>query len=272
MNITKTIFSLLLVVILAAVAFALVGYIKDDAAGGAKEEVGSTVIREGSVQEVDTTQAAVDGPVIVRIATDDNAIETILIPSMGLPLCAAFSNIDNAWNLSGGERIMVSGTLSADGSITPCTEESHYLKIESSNNAGVEGEVYACTLDAKICPDGSAVGRIGPNCEFAACPGESDNPTSADFKIGDSITLSLVRITPTEIITDSRCPIDVECIWEGDLEVLVQVEGHEHIFSLGETQNLEVHSITFVDASPVPTSTATIEEGEYTLTFSALLQ
>lgn len=27
-----------------------------------------------------------------------------------------------------------------------------------------------CTMDAKICPDGSAVGRTGPNCEFAACP------------------------------------------------------------------------------------------------------
>jgi hypothetical protein len=28
----------------------------------------------------------------------------------------------------------------------------------------------ACTQEAKICPDGSAVGRTGPNCEFAACP------------------------------------------------------------------------------------------------------
>ncbi len=28
----------------------------------------------------------------------------------------------------------------------------------------------ACTMDAKICPDGSAVGRSGPHCEFAACP------------------------------------------------------------------------------------------------------
>jgi hypothetical protein len=27
-----------------------------------------------------------------------------------------------------------------------------------------------CTLDAKICPDGSAVGRIPPDCEFAPCP------------------------------------------------------------------------------------------------------
>jgi len=30
----------------------------------------------------------------------------------------------------------------------------------------------ACTMEAKICPDGSAVGRTGPNCAFAPCPGE----------------------------------------------------------------------------------------------------
>ena len=27
-----------------------------------------------------------------------------------------------------------------------------------------------CTMDAKICPDGSAVGRVAPLCKFAACP------------------------------------------------------------------------------------------------------
>ena len=25
-------------------------------------------------------------------------------------------------------------------------------------------------MEAKACPDGSYVGRTGPNCEFAACP------------------------------------------------------------------------------------------------------
>lgn len=28
----------------------------------------------------------------------------------------------------------------------------------------------ACPADAKLCPDGSTVGRTGPNCEFASCP------------------------------------------------------------------------------------------------------
>ncbi|MBP9816600.1 MAG: hypothetical protein KBD05_01055 [Candidatus Pacebacteria bacterium] len=33
-------------------------------------------------------------------------------------------------------------------------------------------EPVACTADAKICPDGSGVGRTGPNCTFPPCPGE----------------------------------------------------------------------------------------------------
>lgn len=33
-----------------------------------------------------------------------------------------------------------------------------------------ESNGVACTLDAKVCPDGSSVGRSGPNCEFEACP------------------------------------------------------------------------------------------------------
>lgn len=28
----------------------------------------------------------------------------------------------------------------------------------------------ACTTEAKICPDGTAVSRTGPECEFAQCP------------------------------------------------------------------------------------------------------
>ena len=45
----------------------------------------------------------------------------------------------------------------------------------------------ACTMDAKICPDGSSVGRIGPDCEFAPCPTSvsatpTPKPSSAKIK------------------------------------------------------------------------------------------
>ncbi len=35
----------------------------------------------------------------------------------------------------------------------------------------------SCTADAKMCPDGSAVGRTGPNCEFALCPTATPAPS-----------------------------------------------------------------------------------------------
>ncbi len=35
----------------------------------------------------------------------------------------------------------------------------------------------ACTQEAKQCPDGSYVGRTGPNCEFTACPSASPSPS-----------------------------------------------------------------------------------------------
>lgn len=43
----------------------------------------------------------------------------------------------------------------------------------------VSNEPIFCTLEAMICPDGSAVSRVAPRCEFAPCPsGDSNNNTS----------------------------------------------------------------------------------------------
>lgn len=40
----------------------------------------------------------------------------------------------------------------------------------SSDDRRVPPVQQACTLEAKVCPDGSSVGRTGLNCEFAECP------------------------------------------------------------------------------------------------------
>jgi hypothetical protein len=48
----------------------------------------------------------------------------------------------------------------------------------------------ACTSEAKICPDGSSVGRIGPNCEFAPCPSTATTP--------------IIQASPTAMLTGSE--------------------------------------------------------------------
>ncbi len=51
-----------------------------------------------------------------------------------------------------------------------CKLEGNYPDAGGTCEAAVGGK--ACTQDAKKCSDGSYVARTGPNCEFAACPGD----------------------------------------------------------------------------------------------------
>jgi hypothetical protein len=45
-----------------------------------------------------------------------------------------------------------------------------YLDFKDYRNNLDSQKPVSCTMDAKACPDGSYVGRIGPSCEFSACP------------------------------------------------------------------------------------------------------
>jgi len=85
----------------------------------------------------------------------------------------------------------------------------------------------ACTEEAKICPDGSVVGRTGPNCEFAPCPqlvGNDSDAHGCKASAGYSWCETLqtcVRLweTPCQLtITDA---LDIarnsDCINEGDV-------------------------------------------------------
>ncbi len=61
------------------------------------------------------------------------------------------------------------------------------------NGKKESGEVLACTMEAQICPDGSAVGRTGPNCSFAPCPtGEAQVPDDVNDMIESKADLIVV--------------------------------------------------------------------------------
>ncbi|MFH0961578.1 MAG: DUF333 domain-containing protein [archaeon] len=53
--------------------------------------------------------------------------------------------------------------------------------------------LVACTMDAKICPDGSAVGRTGPNCEFAPCPEDSTSSGGGQTEIANPASVKCIR-------------------------------------------------------------------------------
>ncbi len=120
-------------------------------------------------------------------------------------------------------------------------------------------ENIACTMDAKICPDGSAVGRTGPRCEFATCP--STPPianTMSEFNkpitlkknehaaFFDGLTLTVKEIN------DSRCKPEVQCIWAGEITTLILVvhgrfgaDSQEIRLGTTNTTSIDVQGYTF---------------------------
>jgi hypothetical protein len=126
----------------------------------------------------------------------------------------------------------------------------------------------ACTMDAEMCPDGSYVGRSGPKCEFV-CP--SPMVKGSEAKIGQTIVIGGIKITPLELIEDSRCPEDVTCVWAGKVRIKVRLsdntKSEDVILSTGESySNFTKGSISF-SVLPEKTTTKTIPTSEYRFNF-----
>ncbi len=214
--------------------------------------------------------------------------------------------------------------------------------------------VFACTMDALVCPDGSAVGRTGPSCAFAACPttgqmsgilsSENDTfsliasaqkgqaagnivpldvssvtvpsaligksvtvsgtylvgnifavtafvmPTTTITKIepvteagpvrgialtlGGSSNVGGIKITLNHIVSDSRCPVDVQCIQAGNVVANVTLQGELDT----ETTDISSQSphvfgryqVTIVDITPVRKNSTPFDSGSYRIAFSVL--
>ena len=112
---------------------------------------------------------------------------------------------------------------------------------------------------------------------------KSDTSSSDGFKFGETIVVKVqnqarigsssgadidVQVTA---ITDSRCPVDAICVWEGRAEVTFKIEGIEPvILCLGNAASCTAnpyefsvadkkYSLTLKEVTPVPSS---INQGE----------
>ena len=144
-----------------------------------------------------------------------------------------------------------------------------------------DGGGVACTMEAKLCPDGvTYVGRGGPNCEFAACPntpatnnGGGNNSSSLPIETGLNKKISALglSLTPLQVVEDSRCPIDVQCIQAGTVRVKVLIQSGLGEGAITMTLNTpittEAEEVTLVSVSPAPLSTHNIGDAEYRFVF-----
>ncbi|MFA7298526.1 MAG: DUF333 domain-containing protein [Candidatus Absconditabacterales bacterium] len=92
-----------------------------------------------------------------------------------------------------------------DGTIC---EERSYMRGECGTDTNPGDGQTACTMEAKLCPDGSAVGRSGPNCEFAACPNEEPTVCTMEYApVCASVAIQCITTPcdPIEQTFSNRC-------------------------------------------------------------------
>jgi hypothetical protein len=188
----------------------------------------------------------------------DSHNEELLIPAMRFP-------IRGATDASTPKYIMVPLVKDIVDSMIPGP-------VASGPQEG-DGSGVACTMDAKACPDGSYVGRTGPSCEFAPCPGATGTQ-EITVKIGEKGSANGVSIMPTEVLEDSRCPIGVMCIQAGTLRVQTTLGtglgsgSAPQIFALNTPITTETEVVTLTGVTPLKRMNTTISPSDYQFVFS----
>ena len=127
---------------------------------------------------------------------------------------------------------------------------------------------------------------LSPFVFLAACASGGSGPSSPTPAVNEEFTLAPgqtaaingagVRVTFERVSEDSRCPVDVTCIWEGDAVVVLKVKTDaEEVTREVHTQGGEPRSrkapvgeyvVTLVRLEPAPRSGAPIDPAAYRAT------
>ncbi len=90
-------------------------------------------------------------------------------------------------------------------------------------------------------------------------------------RLGQSATILGVKILPTKIIEDSRCPVDVVCIQAGTVKVEATLESSlgkaTYIFTLAKPAKSSTEEITLMSVLPVKKSGGEINSKDYVFNF-----
>ncbi|MFA5942492.1 MAG: hypothetical protein WC798_02355 [Candidatus Paceibacterota bacterium] len=102
--------------------------------------------------------------------------------------------------------------------------------------------------------------------------GGQTGPLSLDARIGQEVSGLDVRIVPIEVLEDSRCPIDVQCIQAGTVRIRARLisglgEANQE-FRLGQPITTETEVVTLTDVLPQPKAGIEIKESDYLFTFA----
>ena len=133
---------------------------------------------------------------------------------------------------------------------------------------------------SRLAPLVAALGLVAATCDRSHRPSRSSEQPAAvqvgrEFSLrpGEAVGLDggrlLIRFE--RVGTDSRCPVDVRCVWEGDAAVMVTVSGRDgripiELHTAGRLARpapIDGYRLHLRRLEPAPRAHVKIEPGEY---------
>jgi hypothetical protein len=91
-------------------------------------------------------------------------------------------------------------------------------------------------------------------------------------RLNQTVKVADFQLTPLEVIEDSRCPGDVQCVWAGRLRLKARIEfggkAAEQDLTLGEEQSVGRGTLTLIEAMPHPEKGRTVYPEDYRFGFT----
>lgn len=91
-------------------------------------------------------------------------------------------------------------------------------------------------------------------------------------RLGQTVSVANFELTPLEVIEDSRCPSNVQCIWAGRLRLRARIDFDASVttreLTLGEAQMVGQGMLTLSEAAPYPAEGETIYPEDYRFAFT----
>lgn len=109
---------------------------------------------------------------------------------------------------------------------------------------------------------------------LAACATVPAPAAGSTAGFGQIAIIDGLRIRPLSLVEDSRCPMNVTCVWAGRLVILAEVDfnGGSETFrgnlTLGEPLALGRESVTLIAATPQKSAQAASDRLTYRFTFA----
>lgn len=86
------------------------------------------------------------------------------------------------------------------------------------------GMMNCRTIIALLLATGLGACATSPSVSLPPEPASEWRAGLVPAAIGETVTVDGPRVTPLEVLADSRCPQEVHCVWEGEVRLSVRID------------------------------------------------